>query len=133
VYRSVSVWVPLCDVDEQSGCMQFVPGSHTLDVLPHQSIDDDPRIHGLELTAAAMAHVANVASIPCRAGDAVVHTPYTLHHSPPNDSPEPRRAIVLIGGVKPIPRARPIAQPWLTDKRTARAQRAEQAAARGET
>ena len=32
--------MPLHAVDENDGCMHFVPGAHRLGVLPHRSADD---------------------------------------------------------------------------------------------
>ena len=128
-YRAISIWVPLGDVAPENGCMEFVPGSHRLDVVDHISLANDPRIHALDLAPSARHHVQRVAPVPCRAGDAVLHTPYTLHHSGANTTDEPRRAIVLIGGLEPVPRPAPIAQPWMDEKRTLRQQRKDQAAA----
>jgi ectoine hydroxylase-related dioxygenase (phytanoyl-CoA dioxygenase family) len=34
--HSVSCWMPLDEVTVESGCMQFVPGSHELEVLRHR-------------------------------------------------------------------------------------------------
>ena len=48
-YKGVNFWMPLDDATVESGCLQFIPGSHKLDVLPHHSINRDPRIHGLEV------------------------------------------------------------------------------------
>ncbi len=34
--RMVNVWSPLVPVNRQNGCMQFVPGTHRLGVVPHE-------------------------------------------------------------------------------------------------
>src|SRR5512146_95766 len=60
LYTSISIWVPLQEATTENGCMEFVPRSHTLDVLRHQSINNDPRIHGLELHPEDRHHVAEV-------------------------------------------------------------------------
>ena len=50
-YNSVSIWVPLQEATLDNGCMQFIPGSHKGEALPHHPIDHDPRVHGLEVDA----------------------------------------------------------------------------------
>jgi ectoine hydroxylase-related dioxygenase (phytanoyl-CoA dioxygenase family) len=34
--RMVNVWSPLVPANRQNGCMQFVPGTHKLGVVPHE-------------------------------------------------------------------------------------------------
>ena len=45
--NGLSVWMPLDSVMKESGCMQFIPGSHKGDVKWHRHIDDNPLVHGL--------------------------------------------------------------------------------------
>jgi ectoine hydroxylase-related dioxygenase (phytanoyl-CoA dioxygenase family) len=122
-YRSLSVWLPLQDVDVLNGCMQFLPGSHRQEVLPHQPINNDPAVHGLELvqvpdTSAAIA-------CPLAAGGATVHFSRTVHFTGDNRTDAPRRAYIMTFGVAPQPRAEAREFPWLEIQRTARAARAE--------
>jgi hypothetical protein len=74
-YESVSIWVPLQEATEDNGCMWFVPGSHRLEVLPHQSIGGDTRIHALEALGAI---TQGAISCPLPAGGATFHTSRTL-------------------------------------------------------
>lgn len=106
--KQISIWVPLQDTPVEMGCMQFVPRSHeTLEIWRHQHIGNDPRVHGLELHETAMHHVKNVAVCPLPAGGATVHGGYELHYTAPNRSTEPRRALILMGGLPPTKRATP--------------------------
>jgi hypothetical protein len=91
-YRSMSVWVPLQDVDEENGCMQFIAGSHQQEIAPHQPIGNDPRIHGIELTPDAEVDVSNPTICPLPAGGATFHPSRTLHFTAANRSDRPRRA-----------------------------------------
>src|SRR5947207_2013920 len=50
-YQSLSIWIPLQDATVENGCMQFIPGSHRMEVQTHHSIGNDPRVHGLEIDA----------------------------------------------------------------------------------
>jgi len=130
-YRSVSIWVPLQEATEENGCMQFVPRSHRLDILQHRSINNDPRIHGLEIAPEAMERVAGVVSCPLPAGGATFHGPYMLHHTPPNRSTIPRRALILNAGLPPEQRSKALHFPWAEQRTTARDRRARDAAVRG--
>jgi ectoine hydroxylase-related dioxygenase (phytanoyl-CoA dioxygenase family) len=130
-YHSVSIWVPLQEATEENGCMQFVPASHREDVLPHRSINNDPKIHGLEIVPEVVARIAGVVSCPLPPGGATFHGPYMLHHTPPNRSSIPRRALILNAGLPPEPRSKPLEFPWAEQRMTARDRRAREAAKRG--
>lgn len=34
--RMINVWTPLVPVNRQNGCMQFIPGTHRLGIVPHE-------------------------------------------------------------------------------------------------
>jgi hypothetical protein len=92
-HDGISIWIPLQDVDEDSGCLQFAPASHRRRVLPHRTIGDDPRVHGLEVPGYAPLFSE---ACPLPLGGATVHHARTLHYSAPNASEEDRRAYVLV-------------------------------------
>jgi ectoine hydroxylase-related dioxygenase (phytanoyl-CoA dioxygenase family) len=131
LYTSVSIWVPLQEATPENGCMEFVPLSHNLDVLRHQSINNDPRIHGLELHPDESKHVANKSTCPLPPGGATFHGPYMLHHTGPNTSQIPRRALILNAGLPPRQRTSPRHFPWQEVWQTAREARATAATERG--
>jgi len=122
-YQAISIWVPLQDVGMENGCMQFVPGSHELGILPHQSIDNDPRIHGNELAPAAMKHVRDPVVCPLSAGGATIHGPRVLHYTAPNRSTVRRRAVILLGEVPHETDKNARFYPWMEEKRTLREKR----------
>lgn len=128
LHRSVSIWVPLQEATPENGCMEFVPRSH-LDhhILAHQSINNDPRIHGLELRPEEMGAVKDAVACPLPPGGGTIHGGYMLHHTGPNKSEVPRRAIILGGSVPALKLEKPRRYPWLEEKQTARMQRAENA------
>lgn len=80
-YRNINFWLSLDDTTAESGCMQYVPGSHRREV-----IFINP---GEEAGSGAVA-------CPIRAGGCVMHASYMLHCSGPNTSQTPRRAYILI-------------------------------------
>ncbi len=122
-YCAASVWVPLQDVDERTGCMHFVPRSHWGELLPHRSHGGNPQVHGLELDGDYPELLAEAVAVPLPAGGCTIHHQRLLHYTSPNDSDEPRRAWIFTGGVQPHPRQQPKDLPWERAKRTARAER----------
>jgi hypothetical protein len=48
-YSELSIWIPLQEATLKNGCMQFLPGTHRQEVLPHHPIGNDPRVIGLEV------------------------------------------------------------------------------------
>ena len=123
VHREIRIWVPLQEATTSNGCMQFVPRSHSGDVLMHQSINNDPRIPGLELVSDEIKRVTDVVSCPLPPGGATIHNCYTLHHTGPNRSDVPRRALILSGAVPATPHEPSQGQrrlfPWMEQKKTA--------------
>lgn len=129
ITRSISIWVPLQEATPANGCMHFVPRSQQDEaVLPHRSINNDPRIHGMELHPDEMDKVADAVACPLPPGGATFHNGYMLHYTPPNRSEIPRRAIILSGrDPRPVERETPISFPWQEEKRTARMERVRKA------
>lgn len=106
--HSLSVWMPLDPVTVESGCMQFVPGSHKGDVLPHRY---QPGVQPLSLDGAV--EPASAVACPLPAGGATFHHCRTLHYTGPNTSGVERRAWSLAFHAKPARRAAPVERPWL--------------------
>lgn len=130
ISRGVSIWVPLQEATVENGCMHFVPGSHTYDVIEHQSINDDPRIHGLEIFPPLRDRYFtddDVVACPLPAGGCTIHGGYMFHYAPPNRSDIPRRALILMAHVPAIKRQLPRRFPWMEKKQTAREARAQAA------
>jgi ectoine hydroxylase-related dioxygenase (phytanoyl-CoA dioxygenase family) len=130
-YSAISIWVPLQEATTRNGCMEFISGSHLCDVLTHRSMNNDPRIHALELAPGERYRLTGVVSCPLAEGGATFHGPYMLHHTGPNQSTVPRRALILNAAIPPVPRPVPLHFPWMEQKVTAREERARLAASRG--
>jgi hypothetical protein len=116
-YTSLSIWVPLQEATIENGCMWFVPGSHRLEVLPHQSIGGDVRVHALETL---VGETSGAVACPLPAGGATFHLSRTLHYAGPNVSDVPRRAYIMGGGLPARPRGDGRRFPWNERKQTAR-------------
>ena len=92
-YNSISVWLALQDTTIENGCMQFIPGSHNQEVLPHRTIGHNPRIHGLEVIAEDV-DLSDAIACPVPAGGATIHHCRTLHYTGPNQTGDIRRAYI---------------------------------------
>ena len=125
-YNALSVWIPLQAATLENGCMHFIPGSHHRDVLPHHSINHDPRIHGLEVDASVNS--AEAVACPLPPGGATFHLARTLHYAGENKTDQPRRAYIMMFGTPPKPFDGVRRFPWLEQQQTARAERARNVA-----
>jgi ectoine hydroxylase-related dioxygenase (phytanoyl-CoA dioxygenase family) len=111
LFRNVNVWLALQDTPVDSGAMEFVRASHVNDlVFEHRRPGGNSDAHGLELADSSV--LTDVVSCPVSAGGATLHHSYTLHHTPPNQSAEPRRALIAIFGAPPKERAEPLSFSW---------------------
>jgi hypothetical protein len=86
----VSAWVALSPVTEANGCMRFVPGSHTGELLPHSDTfaGDNFLTRGQE--AAVEIEEEDTVLVPLEPGQASFHHGKLLHASGPNRSDERR-------------------------------------------
>ena len=128
-YHSLSVWMPLQEATPENGCMVFLPGSHKLEITPHQSIGGDTRVHGLEMLEAV--DETQVVACPLPPGGATFHDSRTMHFTGANHSSVPRRAYIIGFGTATTPRAEARRFPWNEAKRTAREERAKAAGTAG--
>jgi hypothetical protein len=125
LYRSLSVWMPLQPATLENGCLQFIPGSHRWEILEHQSIGGDTRVHGLEVAEP----FDRSAAVPCPLppGGATFHLNRTMHYAGPNNSEIPRRAYIIGFGLPTSKREGERRFPWNERKQTARDERARTA------
>jgi len=80
--RMVNVWSPLVPAREENGCMQFIPGTHRLGVVPHET-----RRHYLEIAAAFLQpRLKEAVSIEMDPGDVVLFHNLLFHSGLPNRS-----------------------------------------------
>lgn len=125
-YSGLSVWMPLQEATLANGCMQFIPKSHKLEVVPHHSINHDPRIVGLEVDAQYLGE-SKAVTCPLPAGGATLHASRTFHYTSANRTNQPRRAYILVFRTPTKERSVPRDFYWMKGKQTAAAERAKQA------
>jgi ectoine hydroxylase-related dioxygenase (phytanoyl-CoA dioxygenase family) len=104
--HSLSVWMPLDEVTAESGCMQFLPGSHRLDVLRYRQPPGEP------LVLDEPVDVSGAVACPLAPGGATFHHCRTLHYTAANTSDRPRRAFTTIFHGPRSERAKPLVRPW---------------------
>ncbi len=121
-HEALSVWIPLQKATVENGCLHFLPGSHRLAVLPHHCIDNDPRIHGLEVD---QIDTTGAVACPIPAGGATLHHCRTLHYAGPNTTDQPRRAYIMGFYGEGRKLETPRDHTWNRQKQTARQQRAD--------
>ncbi len=85
-------WVPLQDVDERNGCMEFIPGSHKVPLQPHERFLRADGDYGL---ATRPSDGANPVACPIPTGGFTIHTPRTLHYTGRNATSQPRKAWII--------------------------------------
>jgi hypothetical protein len=96
---AVHFWIPLQPVNVANGCMQFVPGSHRIGLLPHHVVHVRPGGPTASSVGATIAtdsvDASQAVACPLEVGGATIHHPLTLHYTGPNQSDDCRRAWIL--------------------------------------
>ncbi len=86
----VSAWLALSIADEQSGCMEMIPGSHHKGMMTHDiSASDDNNVLYQSQTVRDV-DASKGAMCPLEPGQASLHHGWTLHRSMPNQSDDRR-------------------------------------------
>jgi ectoine hydroxylase-related dioxygenase (phytanoyl-CoA dioxygenase family) len=107
-HQALSIWMPLQPATLANGCMQFIPGSHRRDVLPHELIA--AHSHGLRIVESGTPGEETACEIP--AAGATIHAGRTLHYAGPNLTDQPRRAVVYGFRLPPVVLPVPKHYPW---------------------
>ena len=128
-FLGLSAWLPLQDATVESGCMQFIPRTHTWEVAPHHHIDDNPAVEALVVDDGHI-DTSQAVACPLPAGGATFHTCRTFHYTAPNRSEQPRRALALTLCLPMPPREVMRDFYWQGEKRTNAGKRREEAARR---
>lgn len=88
-----NAWMALDPATKENGCMQFIPGSHKTEIVPHVMYEDS--IHG-ELPRERVTEMIDQYGVEHQElapGDVVCWHSNLWHYSPPNPSPNSRIAI----------------------------------------
>ena len=91
----LTCWIGLDDSTRDNGCLLYVPGSHTWDLLPITGLAGDMNAIRDVLTDEQWEQFQNPIAIEMAAGEASFHHPLMVHGSRANSTPHPRRATVI--------------------------------------
>lgn len=89
--RIAHIWIPLDPAREGNGALHYWRGTHRAGLLPHRPVEHDPYLKTIDPIAADGLGAPVVAEVD--PGDVVVHSDRVVHASPPNTSPQARRAV----------------------------------------
>jgi phytanoyl-CoA hydroxylase len=92
--EAVTMWLALDPVDQDNGCMRYIPGSHRKGLRPHGSTGVLGFSQGIADYSSADRH-AEVA-VSAAPGDLLVHHAMTIHRADGNLSFRHRRSLGLI-------------------------------------
>ncbi len=91
----VTIWLALDDVDDENGCLRYLPGSHERGFRPHARSNVLGFSQGI--TDYGPADGAIERKIHLQPGDAVAHHGMTVHRAEPNRSAaRNRRAFAMV-------------------------------------
>ncbi|HEY1709545.1 MAG TPA: phytanoyl-CoA dioxygenase family protein [Rhizomicrobium sp.] len=103
----VQFWLALDDVDEENGCMHFVPGRHTAPMLEHY-VAGGPADYSQRLLAIrdpeAVLPLETAVACPLKAGGATVHNYGTPHFTSGNTTTDRRRRAYIFNFTSRPPR-----------------------------
>jgi ectoine hydroxylase-related dioxygenase (phytanoyl-CoA dioxygenase family) len=93
--QHLTCWIGLDDSTVENGCLQYVPGSHTWDLLPITGLAGDMEAIRKVLSEEQWEQLNNPVAIELKKGECAFHHPLLVHGSFGNTSDRPRRAVVL--------------------------------------
>ena len=88
---ALTAWIPLVEIDEQMGCMGYIPGSHKGDVEFIDVFRSPGAGHAFEARQTRPA-----VYLACKPGDVIFHHANTVHAAKPNKSGLTRRVHTAI-------------------------------------
>lgn len=91
---ALSCWLALDDVDEQNGCLSFIPRSYQWGVYPGISLGNPQPL--LKMAEPEHPGALKPVSMKMKAGSCTFHDGLTFHYAPGNKTERARRAMAII-------------------------------------
>jgi hypothetical protein len=92
--KTITMWMPLADLDPRVGSMTFATGSNTAGKLRGHAISDESEAEFARLVRTE--HLPEHTYGAIRAGDATFHAGWTLHRAGPNPTEHMRPVMTVI-------------------------------------
>ncbi|HWR13447.1 MAG TPA: phytanoyl-CoA dioxygenase family protein [Terriglobales bacterium] len=92
--EAVTMWLALDPADESNGCVRYIPGSHKLNIRPHQKT----QVLGFSQGISDYGPADFEKEVPMivEPGDLLVHHALTIHRADGNESERDRRSLGMI-------------------------------------
>jgi ectoine hydroxylase-related dioxygenase (phytanoyl-CoA dioxygenase family) len=90
----VTLWLAVDDATPGNGCMQVIPGTHTLELQELQQRSDVDSVLGSGMDE-SLVDESRAVDIALRAGDVEIHHPNIVHGSHANTSPRRRCGLTI--------------------------------------
>ncbi|QHW34459.1 phytanoyl-CoA dioxygenase family protein [Paenibacillus rhizovicinus] len=90
----MTMWIPLDDVDENNGCLSFVPRSHQAGKL--DNVDFVNPVDLFDLAKSTSAAGTEPVTVPLKRGSCTVHHGLTFHYAYANKTDKPRRVLTIV-------------------------------------
>ena len=91
----LTAWLALSDATVQSGCMEFVQGSHKSEILAHEDSFDDHNLLSRGQEVAVDIAPEDRVAVELPAGSISLHHGLTIHGSGPNSSDDRRIGVAI--------------------------------------
>lgn len=91
----LTCWIGLDKVDQENGCLHYIPGSHNWELLPSTGLAGDMDAIRSVLDDEQWEQFQNPVPIELEAGECTFHHPLMVHGSFANESNRPRRGTVI--------------------------------------
>ena len=91
----VTAWIALSEVNQESGCMQFVAGSHNHQILPHEDTFSENNLLSRGQEIQVEVKEKEKTDIVLAPGQVSLHHGRTIHGSGPNSSDDRRIGFVI--------------------------------------
>ena len=92
--EAITLWLAQDPIDEDNGCVRYLPGSHLQAMRPHQRTDVLGFSQGI--TDYGAADYQCETPVHAQPGDLLIHHSMCIHRAAANDSPRPRRALGFV-------------------------------------
>ena len=94
---ALSAWYAVDDVDTGNGCMQMIPGSHTLGIIAHGKAKQAGNLLSINQEVSVAADdEARAVDVVLKAGEFSLHDGLTFHGSQPNRSTRRRCGVTNV-------------------------------------